>query len=172
MSDEERLERKKACNRASHQKYKERRNAEALAKYHANREAIRAERKAWAAKNPDKVRAQSRRNRAKHGEKLRERRRQHYRENKAQYVANARSREKHFKQATPRWADMEAIEAFYIEAERLTLETGIKHHVDHAYPLRSKVMCGLHVEGNLRIIPAIDNLRKGNRVIVEMEASL
>jgi hypothetical protein len=71
---------------------------------------------------------------------------------------------KHIKQATPPWADLKKIEAIYAEAERLTEETGIPHHVDHFYPLRGKTMCGLHVEGNLQILHAVVNLRKSNRV--------
>ena len=66
-------------------------------------------------------------------------------------------------QATPEWADRAAIEAVYAEAERLTQETGIPHHVDHIVPLRSKRVCGLHVACNLRAIPAAENCIKSNR---------
>ncbi len=51
-------------------------------------------------------------------------------------------------------------------------ETGIKHHVDYFYPLQGKTMCGLHVETNLRVIPALDNLRKSNRIVEEAGAAL
>lgn len=62
----------------------------------------------------------------------------------------------------PAWANEAAIDAVYIEAARLTAATGIPHHVDHEIPLQGKLVCGLHVETNLRAIPAADNIRKGN----------
>lgn len=66
---------------------------------------------------------------------------------------------------TPAWADRDAIRAIYAEARRLRRETGQQYHVDHIIPLKGKNVCGLHVETNLRIIPALENWRKGNRVM-------
>jgi hypothetical protein len=66
---------------------------------------------------------------------------------------------------TPKWLtadDWKAIEAFYAEAVRLTKETGMEWHVDHIIPLRGKTVSGLHVPGNLRVIPAEENMRKTN----------
>jgi hypothetical protein len=63
---------------------------------------------------------------------------------------------------TPAWADHEKINGVYEEAQRLTAETGIKHHVDHIVPLHGKKVSGLHVHENLRAIPAIENKKKSN----------
>lgn len=66
---------------------------------------------------------------------------------------------------TPTWLTLEQkelINSLYLEAKRLTEETGTPHHVDHQVPLRGKTVCGLHVPWNLQVIPALDNLRKTN----------
>ena len=68
---------------------------------------------------------------------------------------------------TPKWADKNAIKEFYKEAKRLTKETGIAYHVDHIVPLRHPLVCGLHVENNLRVIPYFENNQKSNYFIVE-----
>jgi len=52
------------------------------------------------------------------------------------------------------------IESFYVEAARLTKETGIPHEVDHIEPLQGKEVSGLHVPWNLRVIPKSTNRRK------------
>lgn len=64
--------------------------------------------------------------------------------------------------ATPSWADMRAIRDVYREAERLTLATGVAHQVDHVVPLNHPRVCGLHVDWNLRCLPAAVNMGKGN----------
>ena len=69
---------------------------------------------------------------------------------------------KRTKERTPAWADLEKIKEFYIEAQQLTKETGIEHHVDHKDPLNGELISGLHVEDNLQVIPAHDNLTKSN----------
>lgn len=65
--------------------------------------------------------------------------------------------------ATPSWANIETIEKIYIESKQISDITGILQHVDHIVPLVSKVVCGLHCEANLRIIPYSENISKGNR---------
>lgn len=66
-------------------------------------------------------------------------------------------------QRTPPWADLDAIRALHVQASRLTLETGIAHHVDHVIPLQGRLVSGLHVHTNLRIITGFDNSSKCNK---------
>jgi hypothetical protein len=66
-------------------------------------------------------------------------------------------------QATPKWADLDAIRMFYEVADVLS-RGGVKFHVDHLVPIRGKEVRGLHVQDNLRVIPAFLNLKKGNRL--------
>lgn len=67
--------------------------------------------------------------------------------------------------ATPNWLTKEdryAIASVYGRAATLTAQTGEKHEVDHIVPLRSKVVCGLHVPWNLTVMLAYKNRAKSN----------
>ena len=64
----------------------------------------------------------------------------------------------------PSWADKNKIEQIYAEAKRLRL-SGYDCHVDHIVPLRGRLASGLHVETNLRIISAKDNLTKSAKLL-------
>lgn len=65
--------------------------------------------------------------------------------------------------ATPVWANLDLVAAFYTLADIFTRSTGIPHHVDHIEPLRGRQVCGFHNEFNLQVLPAKVNMAKGNR---------
>lgn len=55
----------------------------------------------------------------------------------------------------------------YLEAQRLTLETGVEYVVDHIVPLAHKKVCGLHNDANTQVVTADFNKAKGNTFIIE-----
>jgi hypothetical protein len=62
--------------------------------------------------------------------------------------------------ATPPWVDRAAIRAIYKKAKHLSKSTGEQYVVDHIVPLDGKLVCGLHVPWNLRVIHWLENARK------------
>ena len=71
-------------------------------------------------------------------------------------------KQKRTKQATPFCANKEAIKEIYKTAVELTESTGKKYEVDHVVPLTNKLVCGLHVEHNLRVVTFEENRKKSN----------
>lgn len=81
-------------------------------------------------------------------------RRRHYR-NSPKPLAYAKARLKRVRQATPPWADMEAIRRVYAECPE-----GMQ--VDHIVPLKGENVCGLHVHWNLQYLTPEENAAKRN----------
>jgi hypothetical protein len=102
------------------------------------RETKREAFRRWSAKYPEKVRQRSR---------LREARAAHQK---------------------PRWAKQSLMNDIYRLATIATRETGIQFTVDHIVPLKSRLVCGLHVEHNLTILEASANFKKGNKFWPDM----
>jgi hypothetical protein len=102
-----------------------------------NLEKKRASVKSWSEKNRDKVRATAMR---RYTKKL---------------------------HATPPWlteSDNEWINAIYKIATKMQEQSGIKMAVDHIVPLQSKIVCGLHVPWNLRVISFSENSGKHTKI--------
>lgn len=127
------------------------RNNASCAKFRlANLEAERARVRAACAKNRDRGRNSARQWRLRNPEK---------------HCAKEALRRAGKLKATPTWANLSAIEVLYSKAQALSRETGVLHHVDHIIPLNGVNVSGLHVEYNLQVITAFDNISKSNRLI-------
>ena len=86
--------------------------------------------------------------------------------NKGAVNALVAKRKVHIKQATPSWVDSEElwfIKEVYLLAALRTKMFGFSWHVDHIVPLQGKLVSGLHVPENMRVIPAIENIKKKNK---------
>jgi hypothetical protein len=137
----------KECKRSMDRNYAARHREEARKKasdwYYANLERAKANRKIiskkWQQENPDKNCAKAAKYRSK---KL---------------------------QATPSWLtpeDYKQIEVEYSLAQWASEVMKEEFHVDHIVPLQGKNVCGLHVPWNLQVIPAVANLKKGNKNVL------
>lgn len=82
--------------------------------------------------------------------------------------ADTKARRRKHRQATPPWLSRKhktEIRQIYQMAITMTKTTGEQYVVDHIVPLRSDVVCGLHVPWNLRVVTQAENLVKSNRLV-------
>jgi hypothetical protein len=129
----------------------EKEQARAAAWIEVNKSRSLEIKRAWKARNPD----------AENTPEARERRAAYmrqYRKLRPETHRRAMSlRRAKVSHATPVWANKQAIKSLYAKAR----EAGL--HVDHNIPLAGKTVCGLHVEGNLQLLPPRANRIKGNQ---------
>jgi hypothetical protein len=155
-------ERSKGHRRAFYIRHRAALRRKAKEAYPLRAERIRKRTREWALKNPE---ARSRYARAyyeKHKEKIKARTRNSYAANPALRLENAKARKAGALHATPKWANKFFMQEAYSLARLRSKVTGFSWHVDHIVPLRSKEVCGLHVEHNLQVIPGAENLKKSN----------
>lgn len=135
--------------------------------YIEKQDEIKARNSAWQKANLESSRARVARHRAKDVEKARRKTRESarrwYAKHKPKSVANGKRYVLLKQKRMPSWANQQYIADMYMLAALVSEATGIKYHVDHIVPLRGKKVCGLHVEHNLQVIPASENLQKGER---------
>lgn len=148
-----------------------------------NPERHRQSKRRWAERNPDKVAAISARkyqrnkswyrayrntwDRANHA-KIKSYHEKYRKANPHKAVIQVEKRRAMKLRAQPKWANEFFMEEAYRLAAQRTKVTGIRWHVDHIVPLISPVVCGLHCEANLQVIPASENVKKQNRYWPDM----
>lgn len=129
----------------------------------ANREKDNAAHAKWRARNRARVLELRKASRAADPDRHKEYGLKWRRQNKGKVVAATRRRQISKIRRTPAWADHQEIDRIYAECARISLETGVQHHVDHIIPLNGELVSGLHVPENLQVLAAIENIKKGNR---------
>ena len=93
--------------------------------------------------------------------------------NLVQVRADTKARRRKHREATPPWLSRKQkseLRQLYQIAITMTQTTGEQYVVDHIYPLRSDVVCGLHTPWNLRVVTQAENLRKSNSLPDDSEA--
>jgi len=124
-------------------------------------EAARKRIRVWVQENPE--RAAENKRRSNKSEAARKRKKEWKKRHPEAAAKDDVARKTRKEQATPQWNNAIKMRIIYRTAAILSRLTKRQFHVDHIYPLRSKYMCGLHVDTNLQILPAAENIRKSNR---------
>lgn len=124
------------------QRETKRENGYNAAYYQANRDRLLEKNRAWRENNMPALRAGWRSYRMRNSAKINEK-----------VAARKAAKIK----ATPAWADRQIMADMYAEAKYFGLT------VDHIVPLISELVCGLHVEHNLQLLPLSENVSKNNR---------
>jgi hypothetical protein len=100
-------------------------------------------------------------------EKCREYSKKCYQNNKEKSHAHSAKYRANKRNAIPKWFNdsmKNEIEYLFKIAKQKTVETGIKHEVDHIVPLKGKTVSGLHVPWNLQVITQFENRSKRNLI--------
>ncbi len=79
--------------------------------------------------------------------------------NKKIIALHSRMRGKRVKQATPKWVNKKELYKIYQNCLP-------GYHIDHIIPITHPLICGLHVPWNLQYLPAIENIKKSNKLEV------
>ena len=149
-------------SRDAYWRHRDARVQQAVAHYAAHREEGKLRARQWAAQHPEEKKARDAQYYRDHPEKWvgRPEWQKKFPEKHAAKQGKRRARKL---QATPAWANEFFIAEAYDLAKRRTDSLGFKWEVDHTIPLKSRIVCGLHVENNLQVIPAMVNRSKSNR---------
>lgn len=136
-----------------------------LSVHEQKRERARVREAKYRATYPDRCKESQQRYRAAYPDRVSARIGRWKSANREALAKAAAKRSLQIIKATPIWADLEKIDLIYSLAQGLSAYTTTEHHVDHIVPLQSDLVCGLHVECNLRVIPAELNQQKSNKLL-------
>ena len=143
-------------------------NQKRLAKewYERNKKLTKERSRQWALNDPDKRAISITKWREENREQHNAGNREWNSKNKDIKAALSGKRRSAKLNRTPKWLtadDIEHMQALYSVAAMIQRESGVEYHIDHIIPLQGKFVSGLHVPDNLRVIPAVDNLKKSNK---------
>jgi hypothetical protein len=119
----------------------------------------------YRASNRDAIRAYGREYFAKNAVAMKEQGARYKRERPDRRAEWQGKRRAALMNAWPPWINRKDILEFYVEARRMSKQTGIDYSVDHIVPLKNDVVCGLHVPWNLAVITFSDNSKKGAKFL-------
>lgn len=131
--------------------------------YERNKPTVLAKAKVRYVSKAEEINFKNTRRRQFRLEEYRARDREYGKTHRAKKYAHNSKRRKGVELATPKWADLGKIASIYKYSETVSETTGVKHNVDHIIPLKHKLVCGLNIPSNMRVITAKDNFQKGNR---------
>lgn len=126
----------------------------------------------WAIKNRQRISDRKRSYYKTHIDQKRKASRKWYENNREKVYATRCERRCVELMSQPPWVKRDDLVRFYIEAKKKTLTTGIRHDVDHIWPLKGIGFIGLNVPWNLRVITHTENVRKYNKRPVELSECL
>ena len=165
---------RRVSDKAYYEANKEKIRVREKAYYEANKEKILARDKAYREANKEEVLAREKAYREANKEQLAANYKAYYEANKEQFIAkSARQRALKRKQVPIHLRDCphekQRLVQIYKLRNIISEATGVRHHVDHMWPLADG---GPHWSGNLQIIPAEENISKHASVCEETKTTI
>lgn len=137
--------------------------------YQRNKEKEDLRKRKYTAQNIDRIRAHGLIYRNNRRDSLRAKARNYYQNNKPKFAARSRARQIAIARASRDFSLGFGVKFLYTTSAYLTSTTLEQWHVDHIVPLKNPKVCGLHVIANLRVIPAVENLKKNNKFVSDWD---
>jgi hypothetical protein len=150
-----------------YKRYRQSKNGKANIKRYKQSENGKAADKRY--KQSEKGKANGLRCRQSENHKARQKRWSQSEKGRASITKRANKRNAIKLNAMPAWYNENEVNEIFKKSTRKTIQTGKAYAVDHIVPLQGKSVCGLHVQGNLRVILASTNHKKNNHFTPDIE---